>query len=146
MTPLSYFSLVIPKLGAQAQVFANVNAANKEEYPQVLKQGVAHAAGTFLPGMGGEITLFAHSTDIEANIGLYNAVFYRLDELVAGDEIVVWFLGEKHLYRVAGSRIVPASDVAAFTADKNAGEKLYLLTCTPRGTTKNSLIVEAQRL
>jgi len=142
VTPLSYFSLEIPKIGAGAQVIANVNSADKKEYQSALKQGVVHAAGTYLPGMGGSVTLFAHSTDIESNVGLYNAVFYRLDELMPGDEIIVWFLGEKKVYRVTGSKILPPSNVEAFKAEKN-GEKLYLVTCTPRGTTKNRLVVEA---
>ncbi len=142
VTPLSYFSLEIPKIGAVAQVIANVNSADKKEYQAALKQGVVHAAGTYLPGMGGSVTLFAHSTDIEANVSWYNALFYRLDELVQGDEIIVWFLGEKRIYRVVGSRVVPPNDTSMFRAEKN-GEKLYLVTCTPRGTTKNRLIVEA---
>lgn len=142
VTPLSFFNLEIPKIGAAAQVIANVNSTNKKEYQSALKQGVAHAAGTYLPGMGGSVTLFAHSTDIEANVSWYNAVFYRLDELAPGDEIVVWFLGEKKVYRVTGSKILPPGNVEAFKAEKN-GEKLYLVTCTPRGTTKNRLIVEA---
>lgn len=142
VTPLSYFSLEIPKIKATAQVIANVNSADKKEYQAALKQGVVHAAGTYLPGMGGSVTLFAHSTDIEANVSWYNALFYRLDELVQGDEIIVWFLGEKRIYRVVGSRVVPPNDTSMFRAEKN-GEKLYLVTCTPRGTTKNRLIVEA---
>lgn len=143
VTPLSYFSLEIPKIEAKAQVTANVNSGDKKEYQSVLKQGVAHAAGTYLPGMGGSVTLFAHSTDIEANVSWYNAVFYRLDELVKGDEIIVWFLGQKQVYKVIGSRITGPNDVGMFRAEKN-GEKLYLVTCTPRGTTKNRLIVEAE--
>ena len=142
VTPLSYFSLEIPKIEAKAQVIANVNSADKKEYQSALKQGVVHAAGTYLPGMGGSVTLFAHSTDIEANVSLYNALFYRLDELVPGDEVIVWFLGEKKVYRVTGSKILPPSNAEVFKAEKN-GEKLYLVTCTPRGTTKNRLIVEA---
>lgn len=143
VTPLSYFSLEIPKIGATAQIIANVNSNKKKEYQAALKQGVAHAAGTYLPGMAGSVTLFAHSTDIEANVGLYNAVFYRLDELVKGDEIIVWFLGEKKVYQVTGSRVVSPDDVSMFRSEKN-GEKLYLITCTPRGTTKNRLIIEAE--
>lgn len=143
VTPLSYFSLEIPKIEAKAQVTANVNSGDKKEYQSVLKQGVAHAAGTYLPGMGGSVTLFAHSTDIEANVSWYNAVFYRLDELVKGDEIIVWFLGQKQVYKVIGSRITGPNDVGMFRAEKN-GEKLHLVTCTPRGTTKNRLIVEAE--
>ncbi|MFH0942605.1 MAG: sortase [Candidatus Beckwithbacteria bacterium] len=143
VTALSYFSLEIPKLNATAKITANVNSANKKEYQTALKEGVAHAAGTYLPGMGGSITLFAHSTDFESNVSLYNAVFYRLDELIKGDEVVIWFLGQRKVYRVVGSKVVAPNDTSVFQAQKS-GEKLYLVTCTPRGTTKNRLIVEAE--
>lgn len=142
-TEASFFSLDIPKINARSKVIPNVNAADKFEYGQALAQGVAHAAGTFLPGMAGAVTLFAHSTDFEANASQYNAVFYRLDELVKGDLITVWYLGKKYDYKVAGSRIVPPEDVYVFTSQPG-NLKLYLVTCTPRGTTKNRLIVEAE--
>jgi len=143
VTPLSYFSLEIPKLQATAKIMANVNSGNKKEYTEALKEGVAHAAGTFLPGMGGSVTLFAHSTDSDFNVSLYNAVFYKIDELKPGDEIVIWFLGKKLIYLVTGSQVVGPKDVSVFRGEKS-GEKLYLVTCTPRGTTKNRLIVEAE--
>ena len=145
VTPATYFTIDIPKLGALSKVKVNVDTSNKKEYEKALKEGIAHAKGTLLPGMGGGITLFAHSTDILANIGRFNAVFYRLDELEKGDEVVVWFLGERYVYRVVGSRIVEASNVEVFKQSRD-GEKLFLVTCTPRGTTKKRLIVEARRL
>ncbi len=145
VTEATYFMIEVPKIGAKAKVIANVDSGNKKEYRKALKEGVAHAAGTYLPGMGGGVTLFAHSTDISVNVGRYNAVFYRLDELKEGDQIVIWFLGERRVYRVVGSKIVGPSEVGVFEADKG-GERLFLVTCTPRGTTINRLIVEAQLL
>ncbi len=144
-TEASFFSIDIPKIGARSKIIANVDAADKFEYGQALSKGVAHAAGTFLPGMDGAVTLFAHSTDFEANVSQYNAIFYRLDELTAGDLVTVWYLGKKYDYRVVGSRVVPPSDVSVFTSQTGEA-KLYLVTCTPRGTTKNRLIVEADLL
>jgi len=101
VTTATYFTIEIPKIGALSKIDANVDASDKKEYRTVLKGGIAHSAGIYLPGMGGGITLFAHSTDIAANIGRYNAVFYRLDELEKGDEIIIWFLGDKYVYQVA---------------------------------------------
>jgi LPXTG-site transpeptidase (sortase) family protein len=139
----TYFSLEIPKIEAFSQVIANVNTSDQKTYSEALKKGIAHAAGTYLPGMGGSVTFFAHSTDIAANITTYNALFYRLDELAPGDLVNVWFLGEKLTYRVRGSKITPPDDVSVFIKEQS-GEKLDLVTCTPRGTTKNRLIVEAE--
>lgn len=144
-TDASFFSIDIPKISAKSKIIANVDAADKFEYGQALAKGVAHAAGTFLPGMNGAVTLFAHSTDFESNVSQYNAIFYRLDELTAGDLVTVWYLGKKYDYRVIGSQIVKPNDASVFTSRPGAS-KLYLVTCTPRGTTKNRLIVEATPL
>lgn len=139
----TFFSISIPRIGAQSRVVPNVDAADKFEYGRALETGVAHAAGTFLPGMNGATTLFAHSTDSAANVSRYNAVFYRLDELRPGDLVTLWYLGKKYDYRVSGSQIVPPNNVEIFST-RPGREKLYLVTCTPRGTTKNRLIIEAE--
>lgn len=145
ITEATYFTLEIPKIKAKSKIIPNVDAADKFEYGQALSQGVAHAAGTFLPGMNGGITLFSHSTDFAANVGRYNAVFYRLDELKPGDQAIIWYLGKKYDYRVTQVTVVGPTDVSVFKAQTD-GEKLYLVTCTPRGTTKNRLVVEAERV
>ena len=145
ITDSTYFTVEIPKVGAYSKVIANVNPADSQIYTEALKEGIAHAAGTYLPGMGGTVTLFSHSTDLAANVAYYNAVFYRLDELVPGDEVTVWFLGERRVYRVEEVKVTPPSDVSIFER-QNDGEKLILMTCTPRGTTKNRLVVTAKPL
>lgn len=139
----SFFSLEIAKIGASSRIIPNVDAADSFAYGQALTKGVAHAAGTYLPGMGGAVTLFAHSTDFAANVDRYNAVFYRLDELVPGDIVSLWYLGRKYDYRVSGSRVTVPQDVSVFKSLPGA-EKLFLVTCTPRGTTQNRLIVAAE--
>ncbi|MEK7513467.1 MAG: class E sortase [Patescibacteria group bacterium] len=142
ITETTFFSLDIPKIKAKAKIIPNVASGDKFEYTQALIQGVAHSAGTFLPGMAGSMTLFSHSTDIAANISRYNAVFYRLDELKPGDQVIIWYLGKKYDYRVTGTKITGPKDVSVFIGESGES-KLYLVTCTPRGTTKNRLIVEA---
>jgi LPXTG-site transpeptidase (sortase) family protein len=143
ITEATFFSIDIPKIGAKSRVIPNVDAADKFAYGQALAQGVAHAAGTFLPGMNASVTLFAHSTDFSANVERYNAVFYRLDELNPGDTLAVWYLGKKYDYRVIKTRVTGPADTQVFKPQTGA-PKLYLVTCTPRGTTQNRLIVEAE--
>lgn len=96
------FSIVIPKISASAKVFPNVSPADEKEYLPILKKGVAHAKGTSLPGERGNIYLFAHSTDLEANVIRYNAVFYNLTKIEEGDQIVIFYRGRLHLYRSTG--------------------------------------------
>jgi LPXTG-site transpeptidase (sortase) family protein len=136
-----FFSLEIPKIGVEVPVVINVDAANEAEYLEALKQGVAHVKGTYLPGMGGGVTLFAHSIDDRQLAGEYGAVFYRLDELERNDEVQVWYMGEKLTYRVYRAWVTKADDVGVFKRIKN-GERLFLVTCTPRETLEKRLIVE----
>ena len=81
------FGIVIPKIDANAKIFANVDPFNPKEFLPVLKKGVAHAKGTGFPGEGRNIYLFAHSVDSFLNFDKYNAVFYLIGKLDKGDEI-----------------------------------------------------------
>lgn len=137
------FGLVIDKLGIDSKVVANVDADSKEEYEKALAEGVAHVKGTYLPGNGGGVTIFAHSTDDQRVAEDRNAVFYKLDELNKGDQISLRYLGEEYQYEVYRSWVTVKDDVGVFKRIKN-GERLFLMTCTPRGTTEKRLIVEAK--
>jgi len=141
--PDPYFSLFIPKIDARAKILANIDASNKNEYLSALKKGVAHAKGTVFPGMKGTIFLFAHSTDSPWNIARYNAVFYLLRELEAGDEIIVFFLGKRFNYKVTEKKIVEPNYTEFFNQKEE--EILVLQTCWPPGTTKKALLIFAKR-
>ncbi len=138
------FSLVIPKISAASPVIANVNAADEDEYRTLLKEGVAHAAGSSFPGSKGTVYLFAHSTDSPLNITRYNAVFYLLKELKEDDEIIIFFAGQKYRYRVAQYFITQPKDLAWLEKEDSFGERLVLQTCWPPGTSLQRLIVIAQ--
>ena len=137
------FGILIPKIGANAPVFPNVNAGKRSEYLSVLKKGVAHAEGTVFPGSVGNIFLFAHSTDAFWNVGRYNAIFYLLKELQNGDEVDVFYQGRRFAYRVVNKLIVSANEVSWLTRPTNY-EQLTLQTCWPPGTTLKRLVVLAR--
>lgn len=138
------FSVVIPKIGANARVISNVDASNDKEYLEALKKGVAHAAGTAFPGEGGHVFLFAHSTDYFWNVGSYNAVFYLLYKLEKNDEINLFYKGQRNVYRVIDTATVDPSQVEYLTRKTNK-EFLTLQTCWPPGTTLKRLLVFAVR-
>ncbi len=144
LSPVSArFGLIIPKIGANVEIFPNVDASKPEAYLPVLQKGVAHAAGTVFPGVAGNIYLFAHSTDAFWNVGRYNAVFYLLKELERGDEIDVFSNGVRHTYKVTEKKIVDPSEVEYLTRPLPY-EQLTLQTCWPPGTTFKRLIVIAR--
>lgn len=145
LTPLSTeFGIVIPKIGANAKIIPNVNPTDEKEFLPVLQKGIAHAKGTVFPGIKGNTYLFAHSTDSFWNVGRYNAVFYLLKDLEAGDEIVLFFENRRYDYAVKELKVVDAKDVSYLVdSQKETEETLILQTCWPPGTTWKRLIVKA---
>jgi len=137
------FGIVIPKIGANAPIFPNVDAGKPEVYLPYLQNGVAHAAGTVFPGVKGNTYLFAHSTDSFWNIGRYNAVFYLLKELNNGDEINIYLNGVRHIYHVVNKLVVNPGDISYLTQE-TPYEQLTLQTCWPPGTTFKRLVILAR--
>lgn len=136
------FSLVVPRIAANVKVIKDVDTTNQESYTAALKNGVAHAMGTAYPGQGGHVYLFAHSTDYWWNVGQYNAVFYLLYKLLPGDEVDIFYEGNRYVYRVIGQQVVDPSQVEYLTR-RSDKEFLTLQTCWPPGTTLKRLLVFA---
>ncbi len=145
MNPIdTLFSILIPKIGANARITANVDAIDKNVYVPILRQSVAHAKGSALPDEKGSVYLFAHSTDNFWNVGLYNAVFYLLKELEKGDSIVVYYKNERYDYTVMDKKIVEPSSVGYLFDARKSEKQLILQTCWPPGTTWKRLLVIAK--
>lgn len=139
----SYFSVVIPKIDAKANVIANVDPADKADYLDALSKGVAHAKGTYFPGQSGTVFLFSHSTDSPLNFARYNAVFYLLNKLEAGDRIIVFFADKKYVYEVEKTVTADPKDVSWLEPDSQS-DQLILMTCDPPGTTWRRLLIIAK--
>lgn len=143
--PNKNFSIVIPKIGAVAPIYANIDPFNEKEYLSILHKGVAQARGTKLPGEEGNVYLFAHSTDAFYNVGRYNAVFYLLGKLKKGDEIQIFYKGREIKYSVSEVKVVSADSVK-YLGTIGGGKTLTLQTCYPPGTTIERLIVVANQV
>ncbi len=145
MLPIdTLFSVLIPKIGANAKITANVDPTEKSIYLPILKYSVAHAKGSALPDQNGSVYLFAHSTDNFWDVGLYNAVFYLLKELGKGDSVVLYYKQQRYNYTVTGSKIVDPSEVGYLVNAQKADKQLILQTCWPPGTTWKRLLVIAK--
>jgi sortase A len=146
LTPVDTdFGIIIPKIAANAKVVPLVDAGNYDSYMKALKIGVAHAQGTRFPGEGGNIYLFAHSTDNFWNVGRYNAIFYLLKELDKGDEVDLFYQGRRYVYKTTEKKIVESSDTQYLT-EISGSEQVTLQTCWPPGTTLKRLIIIAKPL
>lgn len=139
------FSIVVPKIGANARIISNVDASDEKIYLDALNKGVAQVMGTGFPGEGKHIFLFAHSTDYFWNVGTYNAIFYLLNKLEPKDEVNLFYKGQRYVYRVIDKKVVDPSRVEFLTRKTNK-EFLTLQTCWPPGTTLKRLLVFAVRV
>lgn len=145
LTPVdTNFSVVIPKIGANEKVTANVDPTDGSQYLEVLKHTVAHAKGSALPGLTGTTYLFAHSADNFWDVGRYNAVFYLLKDLELGDDISVFFQDKRYNYTVYDKKIVDPTEVGYLAANIGQGERLILQTCWPPGTAWKRLLIFAK--
>ncbi|MDO8269219.1 MAG: sortase [Candidatus Levybacteria bacterium] len=137
------FSVIIPKIGANERIAANVSPDDEKEYLEVLRTSIAHAKGTAYPGLNGTTYLFAHSTDNFWNVGRYNAVFYLLNKMSPGDDVVLYFNNKRHNYTVTETKIVDDSDTHYIDSALGQGERVILQTCWPPGTAWKRLLVFA---
>jgi sortase A len=145
-SPKDIFSISFPDLGIESTITPNVDPADPKAYRDALKEGIAHAAGTGLPGqldVNKTIYLFAHSTDGTWNINRYNAQFYALKDAQPGQLVTVRFWGEDFRYRITETKIVAADDTSSLQPQFET-EKLVLQTCYPPGTTWKRLLVIAE--
>ncbi|HNP89373.1 MAG: Sortase family protein [Microgenomates group bacterium ADurb.Bin219] len=137
------FGIVIPKIGVNAKVVPNVDPNTAKIFGEALKRGVAHAAGTALPNEEGLTYIFGHSTDYSWNVTRFNAIFYQIKDLEIGDEINLFYNGQRYFYKVTEKRTV-GSQETSFLKEQTIGRLLVLQTCWPPGTTKERLLVFAR--
>lgn len=136
------FSIELPSINVFSKVVEGVDPFNQDEYLEKLKEGVAHAENTSLPGEGDTVFLFAHSSDVPWRITRYNTAFYKLGELEINDEILIRKDGEKYVYKVYEKKEVWPDRVEYLK--ESQGDVLILQTCTPVGTALKRLLVFAK--
>jgi len=137
------YGIVIEKINANARIMPGVNPASEKEYVRALTQGVAEALGSTPPGEPGNLYLFSHSTDAPWNIVRFNAVFYLLRELEAGDRVIIFYKNKRYDYVVFDKVIAGPADISYLTNIYDS-PVLTLQTCDPPGTLLNRLIVRAK--
>lgn len=121
-------SLRIPAIGVDEAVRGGVA-------PGVINLGVAHWAGTALPGEEGNVVLAAHRTT-------YTRPFYDLDRLEIGDLIFMTDgNGFEVMYKVSESLIVEPNELwITYDRDKPT---LTMFACHPKGSDRYRIVVTA---
>ena len=119
--------IVIPKISLSMVVVEGTGTAQ-------LEAGPGHYPSTPLPGQNGNVAIAGHRTT-------YLHPFYNLNELVAGDSIVIETVQGIFLYHVLTSVEVSPTDVAV--AGPTPTPTLTLTTCNPRYSAAQRLVVHA---
>ncbi len=117
----------IPKIGLDRHVVEGTGLAD-------LRKAPGHYPSTPLPGTVGNAAIAGHRTT-------YGAPFNRLDELEAGDEILVTTLAGSYTFKVEEKKVVNPSQVEVL--DPTPVAKLTLTTCHPKYSAKQRLVVVA---
>lgn len=143
IAPISQeFSIIVPKIGINAEVIPAVNPLEESEYLDALEQGVAHSSLSYFPDEDGTVYIFSHSTNYDWFVKDLNAVFYHLKNLEAGDDIVLVFERKRYTYQLRKKEVVDPSDISYLTPQ--TGHKgLILQTCWPPGSTTERLLLFA---
>jgi sortase A len=132
--------LAIMRIPVLGQDYAKVILEGVER--EDLKKGPGHYPGTAYPGEIGNFVVSGHRTT-------YGAPFNRVDELKAGDAIVVETKDTWFTYRVTSQKVVspnavdvtlPVPEQPGVKADKAV---LTLTTCNPKYSAQTRLIVFA---
>lgn len=139
------FSLIVSKIKANERVIENVDPFDKNEYQEALKNGIAHSEGSGLPGGGGNVFLFAHSSGNFYQNNRLNTVFLLLNKLEKNDQIIVVFEGKIHEYQVFGKKIVDEKEIK-YMENFSEKETVTLMTCWPLGTSYKRLLVFGKKV
>lgn len=118
----------IPKIGVDKIVVEGVSLAD-------LKKGPGHYPESPLPGQQGNAAIAGHRTT-------YGAPFNRIDELVAGDEILVETVQGEFRYLVSEQLIVSPTQVEVL--DDKGDNRLTLTACHPKYSARQRIVVVAQ--
>lgn len=133
-------TLTVPALGVNgAPVFDS-------DAPQALDQGVAHVPETSMPwdeGPQRNVYLAAHRLGYEGTGS--RLLFYELDRLGRGDEVILEGRGRTYRYRVTEKLMVDPTDswVMGQVRDR---DMVSLQTCTPIPTFEKRLVIRADRI
>jgi len=119
--------IVIPKIGVDKIVVEGVSLRD-------LKKGPGHFPETPLPGQEGNAAIAGHRTT-------YGAPFHRIDELVAGDEIIVETVQGEFRYIVSEQLIVAPTAVEVL--EDKGDDRLTLTACHPKYSARQRIIVVA---
>ncbi len=125
--PAQAIRIRIPAIGVDAPIVQG------DDWEQ-LKKGVAQHIGSANPGDKNNVVLTAHND-------VFGQIFRDLDQLEAGDEVILYTSQRSYTYVVTGSEIVPPNKVEVMAPTDEA--IVTLISCYPYMVDNKRIIVRA---
>lgn len=134
--------IVIPAIDLDLDV-QNPDTRDIGELDELLKSGPARYIDSAKLGEnGGNMIVFAHSSNIPVVRNQMYKAFNRVKELEAGDTITLQSGGKNYLYMVTSLKEVDASDTR-IDMSKELGTRLTLVTCNTLASKDARFVLEA---
>jgi sortase A len=122
--------LEIPRLGVDVVVVEGTTLS-------ALQAGAGHYPKTPLPGEEGNVGIAGHRTT-------YGKPFNRMDELEAGDRVILTTPVGRHIYEIEGQpHVVELDDWSVINRYPKHGSYLTLTSCHPEGSADYRIVVRA---
>jgi sortase A len=119
-------TIELPTIGVAADIQEGITLT-------AINRGPGHWPGTALPGQLGNVVIAGHRT-------VYSKPFNRLDQLKAGDPVVMTTSSGRFTYAVRGIVIVPGE--AIDIASQSAAHTATLFACHPPGSSRERIVAK----
>jgi sortase A len=118
-------TLEIPKLGVTQPLLEGITL-------NTLDVGPGHWPGTAMPGQVGNVVIAGHRTS-------HGKVFRHVDELVAGDQVILTTADGRFVYLV--DDVVVVQPDALYIIEQTPASTATLFACHPPGSTRQRIVV-----
>ncbi len=130
------YSISIPKIDLENLMISTVDTD--------LTSHLVHFPGTAVPPQKGSASIFGHSTLPQLfDRKNYKTIFANIHEVQIGDDIIANVDNTLYTYKIFSIEITDPEDTSYLTQNYDASY-LYIITCTPPGTTWKRLIVKSR--
>lgn len=137
------FYIRIDKINLFKMVVKNVDPRYIEVYKKSWESGVSHGKFTSYPDQIGITYIFGHASNSRESAADEYAWFTYLDELVTGDEVIIYYQGKKYFYDVSEIRAVEPTATGFYTG-ASAIPMVRLQYCgPPTGSLNSRTLVDA---
>ena len=135
-SPINFYSISIPSIKLENAMVSTVDLD--------LENHLVHFPGTAIPTDKGTSVIFGHSTLPQLyNRQDYKTIFAKIHEVKIDDEILTTVDNKLYKYKIFDIEIVDAKNTSYLTQNYDASY-LYIVTCTPPGTTWKRLVIKAR--